>query len=50
MLTVLTGMIITGVAFAGSGELMLIYSGDIHGYLVPRHNVRMRCLQKNLLK
>ena len=39
-LTVLFGLIIYGAAFAGSGELTLIHSGDIHGHLVPRHNVR----------
>ena len=39
-LAVLTGLIISGAAFAGSGELTLIHSGDIHGHLVPRHNVR----------
>ena len=39
-LIALTGMIISGAAFAGSGELTLIHSGDIHGHLVPRPNVR----------
>ena len=39
-LTVLAGLIMSGAAFAGSGELTLIHTGDIHGHLVPRHNVR----------
>jgi 2',3'-cyclic-nucleotide 2'-phosphodiesterase (5'-nucleotidase family) len=38
-LTVLVGFMMSGAAFAGSGELTLIHSGDIHGHLVPRHNV-----------
>lgn len=28
------------VAFAGSGEVTLIHTGDIHGHMVPRPNVR----------
>lgn len=29
-----------GASYAGSGEVVLIQSGDIHGHLVPRANVR----------
>ena len=39
-LIVLTGLILFGTAFAEKGELTLIHSGDIHGHLVPRPNVR----------
>ena len=33
-------MIFSGASFAGSTDLTLIHSGDIHGHLTPRHNVR----------
>lgn len=39
-LFLLGGLILFSTAFAGTGELTLIHSGDIHGHLVPRHNVR----------
>lgn len=34
------GLSICTPSFAGSGEVVLIHSGDIHGHLVPRANVR----------
>lgn len=34
------GTVFGSMAFAGSGEVVLIQSGDIHGHLVPRPNVR----------
>lgn len=34
------GATLGGVSYAGSGEVVLIQSGDIHGHLVPRANVR----------
>ncbi|MGZ5029268.1 MAG: bifunctional metallophosphatase/5'-nucleotidase [Methylobacter sp.] len=38
--TVLAGLMISCAVFAGEGEFTLIHSGDIHGHLVPRPNVR----------
>jgi sulfur-oxidizing protein SoxB len=38
--TVLAGLMISCAVFAGQGEFTLIHSGDIHGHLVPRPNVR----------
>ena len=34
------GVTVGGSGYAGSGEVVLIQSGDIHGHLVPRANVR----------
>ena len=34
------GATLGGASYAGSGEVVLIHSGDIHGHLVPRANVR----------
>ena len=39
-LALIAGLIISSSAIAGSGEVVLIHSGDIHGHLVPRPNVR----------
>ncbi len=36
----LTGMLISASVYAGSGTVTLIHSGDIHGHLIPRPNVR----------
>ena len=39
-LAILTVCFFSRAAFAGSGEIVLIHTGDIHGHLVPRPNVR----------
>ncbi len=39
-LTCLAGLLISSSVMAGSGEVILIHTGDIHGHLVPRPNVR----------
>ena len=39
-LAIFTVCFFSCAAFAGSGEIVLIHAGDIHGHLVPRPNVR----------
>ena len=39
-LAIFTVCFFSRAAFAGSGEIVLIHAGDIHGHLVPRPNVR----------
>jgi sulfur-oxidizing protein SoxB len=39
-LSILAAWFFSCAAFAGSGELVLIHTGDIHGHLVSRPNVR----------
>lgn len=38
--TVFASLLLGAQAQAGNGELTLIHMGDIHGHLVPRHNLR----------
>jgi len=46
---VLTGLMISCAVFAGEGEFTLIHSGDIHGRLVPRPNVRSDTADQSIL-
>ena len=39
-LAILNSLFFSRTAFAGSGEIVLIHTGDIHGHPVPRPNVR----------
>ena len=39
-LPILAACLFSSAAFAGSGELVLVHTGDIHGHLVSRPNVR----------